>query len=232
MEFVKTEKKFTLYINGEAVDIPQDPTYKGDLIRYQEGMDIRVGETISGKELMWELFQDGGRTIWVCNRNLINYISRDDCERLIHPIEIEGKRLQQSLPDAGCGTDGTFESSDWVQMVEQLTDVEKVLHSKECYSHTLRASVSSLAVVIGCDGARRWGDGLPNGRYDSLGWRPVLVEETKNCQEDIETNNVTERRSFLEIVEELMDQGWDEESACREAYAELYADSYDPEDYE
>lgn len=38
--------------------------------------------------------------------------------------------------------------------------------------------------------------------------------------------------SFLEIVEELMDSGMDEESACREAYAQMYPESYDPEDYE
>lgn len=38
-------------------------------------------------------------------------------------------------------------------------------------------------------------------------------------------------KDFLEIVEELMDMGLDEESACREAYAELYPDTYDAEDY-
>lgn len=38
--------------------------------------------------------------------------------------------------------------------------------------------------------------------------------------------------NFLEIVEELMDQGFDEESACKEAYAQMYPDRYEPEDYE
>ena len=38
--------------------------------------------------------------------------------------------------------------------------------------------------------------------------------------------------SFLEMVEELMDMGLDEDSACREAYVQMYPESYDPDDYE
>jgi len=37
--------------------------------------------------------------------------------------------------------------------------------------------------------------------------------------------------NFLERIEELMSMGWSEESASREAYAEFYPESYDPEDY-
>ena len=46
------------------------------------------------------------------------------------------------------------------------------------------------------------------------------------------TNRKESKMNFLEIVEELMDCGLDEDSACREAYAELNPDQYDPEDYE
>ena len=38
-------------------------------------------------------------------------------------------------------------------------------------------------------------------------------------------------KDFLEIVEELMEMGLDEDSACREAYAVLYPTTYDAEDY-
>lgn len=38
--------------------------------------------------------------------------------------------------------------------------------------------------------------------------------------------------SFLEVVEMLMDMGMDEESACKEAYAQMYPERYDPGDYE
>lgn len=37
---------------------------------------------------------------------------------------------------------------------------------------------------------------------------------------------------FLELVEEFIQMGMDEDTACREAYAELYPETYDPEDYE
>lgn len=37
---------------------------------------------------------------------------------------------------------------------------------------------------------------------------------------------------FLQIVEELMDNGIDEDTACREAYACLYPDSYCAGDYD
>lgn len=38
--------------------------------------------------------------------------------------------------------------------------------------------------------------------------------------------------SFLEIVEFLMSEGWDEDSACREAYAQTCPESYESNDYE
>lgn len=39
-------------------------------------------------------------------------------------------------------------------------------------------------------------------------------------------------QSYLDRLEELMDQGWDEDTASREAYAEFYPDKYDPDDYD
>lgn len=39
-------------------------------------------------------------------------------------------------------------------------------------------------------------------------------------------------KSFLDIVQDLMDMGLSEDVACREAYRELYPESYDPLDYE
>lgn len=38
--------------------------------------------------------------------------------------------------------------------------------------------------------------------------------------------------NFLERIEELMDMGWNEEDASREAYAECYPENYEPEDYD
>lgn len=38
--------------------------------------------------------------------------------------------------------------------------------------------------------------------------------------------------NYLERIEELMDMGWDEDSASREAYAEFFPESYNPEDYD
>lgn len=39
-------------------------------------------------------------------------------------------------------------------------------------------------------------------------------------------------QSYLDRLEELMNQGWDEDTASREAYAEFYPDKYDPDDYD
>lgn len=38
--------------------------------------------------------------------------------------------------------------------------------------------------------------------------------------------------NYLELVEHFMDMGMDEDMACREAYAFLHPDKYDPDDYE
>lgn len=38
--------------------------------------------------------------------------------------------------------------------------------------------------------------------------------------------------SYLDLVEEFMAMGLDEDMACQEAYAEMYPESYDSTDYE
>lgn len=48
-----------------------------------------------------------------------------------------------------------------------------------------------------------------------------------------ENGNVVEAsQSYLDRIEELMNQGLDEETASREAYAEFYPDEYDADDYD
>lgn len=48
-----------------------------------------------------------------------------------------------------------------------------------------------------------------------------------------ENGNVVEAsQSYLDRIEELMEQGLDEETASREAYAEFYPDEYDADDYD
>lgn len=39
-------------------------------------------------------------------------------------------------------------------------------------------------------------------------------------------------KNYLELVEELMELGLDEDTACREASVQLYPESYDASDYE
>lgn len=38
--------------------------------------------------------------------------------------------------------------------------------------------------------------------------------------------------NYLELVEHLMNLGMDEDTACKEAYAQIYPEYYDSEDYE
>ena len=48
-----------------------------------------------------------------------------------------------------------------------------------------------------------------------------------------ENGNIVEAsQSYLDRIEELMEQGLDEETASREAYAEFYPDEYDADDYD
>lgn len=51
--------------------------------------------------------------------------------------------------------------------------------------------------------------------------------------EDIDSSSKIESsQSYLDRIEELMEQGLDEETASREAYAEFYPDEYDADDYD
>lgn len=60
---------------------------------------------------------------------------------------------------------------------------------------------------------------------------------TRNLLTDLhsydENGNVVEAsQSYLDRIEELMEQGLDEDTASREAYAEFYPDEYDADDYD
>lgn len=46
------------------------------------------------------------------------------------------------------------------------------------------------------------------------------------------SKKVNESQSYLDRIEELMEQGLDEETASREAYAEFYPNEYDADDYD
>lgn len=48
----------------------------------------------------------------------------------------------------------------------------------------------------------------------------------------IKNADVKSSQSYLDRIDELMEQGLDEETASREAYAEFYPDDYNPDDYD
>lgn len=66
---------------------------------------------------------------------------------------------------------------------------------------------------------------------------PVAIQFIRAYQtaisEDIDSSSKIESsQSYLDRIEELMEQGLDEETASREAYAEFYPDEYDADDYD
>lgn len=60
----------------------------------------------------------------------------------------------------------------------------------------------------------------------------ILGDKSPNPFLPMKKRNEGIYMDFLELVEEFIQMGMDEDTACREAYAELYPETYDPEDYE
>lgn len=48
----------------------------------------------------------------------------------------------------------------------------------------------------------------------------------------MQMQEVSKMMNFLDMVSKLMDMGLDEETACREAYAETNPESYNADDYD
>lgn len=196
MKLIGKSKFFSLEINGEVVSVPQNTV--NDLVKYQKGMDIRIVDSVPGKKLSWFIFQDGRRMICVCDRILVNWISRNDCADLIRPIEVNQRRFYQSLPEAGDGPYNSYKSSDWYKLTEKLEHADKTLHVTACYSHTLGMTEDGSAVAVGylySDNINVIAPGFASG---CTGWRPVLIFESDGTEtEDKEKTTITEELGKL-----------------------------------
>lgn len=63
-------------------------------------------------------------------------------------------------------------------------------------------------------------------------WNKRKITSATNSEYALFGNVVEASQSYLDRIEELMEQGLDEETASREAYAEFYPDEYDADDYD
>lgn len=70
-------------------------------------------------------------------------------------------------------------------------------------------------------------DGMRSGNLVAILANGILVLVVIAAEK-----NEVRRMNYLERVEELMDMGLDEETACREASAELYPETYNADDYD
>lgn len=187
MKVMKLEirKCFSLYINGEAIKVPQKPEFDGDLIQYKDGMQISVGKTVLGKELTWFCVQfNTGTEVWFCDRNLISQISWSCLPNMNltgRQIQIEGRTMELSLPSVG-GCEDT--DCEWTALMDFLdNDPENSFHWKNCFSFGENIG-EDLVALRGFSGARNWDYDYSFSNIRFSGWRPALriLTTEKTCK--------------------------------------------------
>lgn len=97
----------SLLINSEAVDVPQEPHTNGDIIKYSATSTMTIGETVEGKELSWFKRTYSDKTVYICDRNLVNTFSFNNMNTsgwvLGKTVSINGKQFTARLMQYDAG---------------------------------------------------------------------------------------------------------------------------------
>lgn len=171
MKVIKMEKRkaFSLYLNDEPIKIEDKP------LTFEEGLNIKIGNTVFEKELTWFIFYfDDGHIVWYCDRNLVNWINKKTLEQnnlIKKHFSADNCKAELSLPDAG---DNIYTECEWDAIMDFLNgDEENLLHWDVCFSLGLGA-VNDHIPARGSVDAYGYYQFAKTLEHRSVGWRPVL----------------------------------------------------------
>lgn len=171
MRVIKTEKRkaFSLYLNDEPVKIEDEP------LNFEEGLKLKIGNTIPGMELTWFIFHfDDGSIVWYCDRNLVNWINKETLEKeklTKKHFSADDCAAELSLPDAGSEISSDCE---WTAIMGFLDgDKENSLHWDNYFSFGV-GTVDGHVPARGSVDAYGYYQFAKTLEHRSVGWRPVL----------------------------------------------------------
>ena len=159
-----TIKLGSLYLGGHPVEIET---------KYVPGQAIKIGDTITGKELSWV----AANGMLVADRCLLTHISWDDLDAqdLVFgkEVKIQGFRFTARLLKVG-SNEGV--PNEWDAALDTVGEDDGLWHWKNKFfwgQESVSESASSRA-YRGYSSARYWNWHYSSRRYAFLGFRPAL----------------------------------------------------------
>jgi hypothetical protein len=179
----KVKKFGTLRILGAAVQAPEEPYHRGDILGYN-GKDFEIGDTVAGKELTWLRLGD----IWVCDRNILQGASWDTLNKkgFVYgkEVEIDGEKYKLRILTGSNGSEyGEGCDNEWDQLMDAYKEDNNLLHYDNMYSWCQEEDCDypSSRSVRGYGSARGYYNNNATSTLTVLGWRPALEKlETDN----------------------------------------------------
>ena len=172
----KVKKFGTLRILGAAVQAPEKPYYKGDVLGYN-GTNFEIGDTVAGKEITWLKLGD----IWVCDRNILQGISWETLNEkgfvFGKEVEIDGEKYKMRLLTGSDRNDyGESCDNEWDCLVSEYNEDNEILHFDDMYSwcQETDCDYTSYRSIRGYGSARDYNSHVATFTRLDIGWRPVL----------------------------------------------------------
>lgn len=153
----------TVYLNGE----PREPG-----VLYNSGQ-IRLGESVPGKEIQWVRLSSG---LLIADRCVCNQISWEQLhtQGLVFgtPFQIDGQFYLCRCLKVGA-EDGV--PNEWDAALDETGEDNEIWHWDDWYSWGQEATSSGLTCAVrGCRSARYWDDRTAANRGVLAGFRPAL----------------------------------------------------------
>lgn len=179
----------SLMVKGGIVQIPEDPTYDGDMIGYNR-QDIMITDTKPGFEIKWLHLKDN---IYICDRGLINCVSWDTLEKAGYvsgkEVMIDGKRCRIRLMTGSNGIPGTYgrdRCNEWDELMDKYGENNNLTHYKDMQTWCQEAdcNYSDYRSVRGYRSARDYCGYHATNSRTYVAFRPALEiltsEDEKN----------------------------------------------------
>lgn len=133
----------TLYMNGEPVKVPQDPTYNGDIEDYIPGATLELREPLEDPAYQVTGIRAGD--VFIADRNLLKCISYEDIEKATSEPETPpyGKKGSFFVDDihGGVYCAKTYTGRRFLFVVDELSSTVKDLENETVRLNICRAIV-------------------------------------------------------------------------------------------
>lgn len=192
---MKTIKLGTLQIKGTPFPVPTEPTLGGDMIGHNRP-DIGIVDTVPGMEITWLEIEPG---IYICDRNLIHYISWDtlNVAGLVagKEVTIDGQKYLLRLPTGSDGSEGSYGEgcdNEWDKLMDLCGGEDDTAHWKDIHSWCQETdhNYPDYRAVRGYFFQRNYGHGAERDAYLTVGWRPVLEKQNFDIKVKVDGKSI------------------------------------------